>query len=210
MSIGVMPIKLQETAMSSANTREQEFSRIAFEHMDAIYSTALRLARNEQDAEDLVQDTYMRAFRFFDKFEPGTNFKAWLFKILTNTFINSYRKKTRQPQRVDFDKVSYALPEEEKTDNHVKESSPRSFNPELYRKLFDDQITEALDRLTDDFRLVVVLCDIHGFSYKEIADIIGTPIGTVMSRLSRARKILQKILEEYAAKEGFIKRRQAE
>ncbi len=210
MSIGVMPIKLQETAMSSVNTREQEFSRIAFEHMDAIYSTALRLARNEQDAEDLVQDTYMRAFRFFDKFEPGTNFKAWLFKILTNTFINSYRKKTRQPQRVDFDKVSYALPEEEKTDNHVKESSPRSFNPELYRKLFDDQITEALDRLTDDFRLVVVLCDIHGFSYKEIADIIGTPIGTVMSRLSRARKILQKILEEYAAKEGFIKRRQAE
>ncbi|HHL71855.1 MAG TPA: sigma-70 family RNA polymerase sigma factor [Bacteroidetes bacterium] len=196
--------------MSSVNTREQEFSRIAFEHMDAIYSTALRLARNEQDAEDLVQDTYMRAFRFFDKFEPGTNFKAWLFKILTNTFINSYRKKTRQPQRVDFDKVSYALPEEEKTDNHVKESSPRSFNPELYRKLFDDQITEALDRLTDDFRLVVVLCDIHGFSYKEIADIIGTPIGTVMSRLSRARKILQKILEEYAAKEGFIKRRQAE
>ncbi len=210
MSIGVMPIKLQETAMSSVNTREQEFSRIAFEHMDAIYSTALRLARNEQDAEDLVQDTYMRAFRFFDKFEPGTNFKAWLFKILTNTFINSYRKKTRQPQRVDFDKVSYALPEEEKTDNHVKESSPRNFNPELYRKLFDDQITDALDRLTDDFRLVVVLCDIHGFSYKEIADIIGTPIGTVMSRLSRARKILQKILEEYAAKEGFIKRRQAE
>lgn len=189
--------------------REDEYRRAfeqqAFEHFDALYSTALRLTRNALDAEDLLQDTYLRAYRFYDKFSPGTNFKAWIFKILTNTFINRYRRKMREPQKVDYEKIEFFYSEDEENDRHL--SDVDDYNEEAYNELFDDKIKEALEKLSEDFRLVVILCDIHGFSYKEIAGIINTPIGTVMSRLSRGRRQLQKFLEEYAIKEGYIKRR---
>ncbi|RMF56684.1 MAG: sigma-70 family RNA polymerase sigma factor [Calditrichaeota bacterium] len=192
-------------AKNNEQTR-REFEALAFEHMDQLYSTALRLTKNQLDAEDLLQDTYLRAFRFFNKFTPGTNFKAWIFKILTNTFINRYRKKQREPQKVEFDKVEFAYSDEEEKKEDPRNQEKVDYG--IYNEIFDDKIKDALDRLSDEFRVVVILCDIHGFSYKEIADIIGTPIGTVMSRLSRGRKQLQKFLEEYAVREGYIKRRE--
>lgn len=191
----------------SATALQEEFTTLASEHIDALYSTALRMTRNPQDAEDLLQDTYLRAFRFFDKFERGTNFKAWIFKILTNTFINRYRKESKAPQRVEFEKVEFAYPDDNPEARKLKQQERP--NSDIYDQLFDDRIKDALDRLSDDFRLVVVLCDIHDFSYKEIAEIIGTPIGTVMSRLSRGRRQLQKYLEEYAVREGYIRRKES-
>lgn len=183
--------------------KRKAFEKLAFEHMDALYSTALRMTRNELDAEDLVQDVYLRAFRFFDKFEQGTNFKAWIFKILTNSFINRYRQRVREPRKVDFEKVEFFYGDESKSRDEKFETH---YDEKLYRELFEDDIRDALDKLSYDFRTVVVLCDVEGFSYKEIADIIGKPIGTVMSRLSRARQQLQKHLAEFAKREGYIKK----
>jgi RNA polymerase sigma-70 factor, ECF subfamily len=184
-------------------TEEQKkrFEEIAFEYMDSLYSTALRMTRNTAEAEDLVQDTYLRAYRFFNKFEEGTNFKAWIFKILTNTFINKYRKKIRTPQQVQLDKVEFGL-ESEDEQKAVKEWS--GFDEANYEELFDDDIKAALAQLSDDFRMVILLADVEGFAYKEIADIINRPIGTVMSRLFRGRRMLQKVLEKYARNEGYI------
>jgi RNA polymerase sigma-70 factor, ECF subfamily len=178
------------------------FEDIAFQYMDSLYSTALRFTRNTEEAEDLVQDTYLRAYRFFDKFQTGTNFKAWIFKILTNTFINKYRKKARTPQQVQLDKVAYGLENEEPAERVAEWAG---YDEEKYDELFDDDITVALSQLSEEFRMVVLLADIEGFSYKEIAEIIGRPSGTVMSRLFRGRRMLQRILEKYARREGYIK-----
>jgi len=182
--------------------RRREFEALALEHMCALYNTALKLTRNELDAEDLVQETYLKAFRFFDKFQRGTNFKAWIFKILMNSFINKYRKDSRAPQRVEFDKVEYFL-------EHDASEEPTKFrgtyDESLYSDLFDDVIQEALDRLPEDFRTVVLLSDIEGFSYKEIAQIVGCPLGTVMSRLSRGRHLLRRQLAGYAREQGYVK-----
>jgi RNA polymerase sigma-70 factor (ECF subfamily) len=186
----------------AAEERRKKFEALAFPHMDALYSTALRMTRHALDAEDLVQDVYLRAYRFFDKFEEGTNFKAWIFKILTNTFINRYRQKVREPQHTEFEKVEYFYAEAEKERDDKYETR---YEEKHYADLFGDEINTALNKLSYDFRAVVILCDIEGFSYKEIAAIIGTPIGTVMSRLSRARQQLQKYLREYAQREGFVK-----
>jgi RNA polymerase sigma-70 factor (ECF subfamily) len=186
-----------------AEQKRQAFEKIALPHMDALYNTALRLTRNMLDAEDLVQDVYLRAFRFFDKFQEGTNFKAWIFKILTNTFINRYRQKVRKPRHVEFEKIEFAYADDHKASDEKYETH---FDENLYRELFEDDIRDALDKLSYDFRAVILLCDIEGFSYKEIAEIIGTPIGTVMSRLSRARQQLQKQLAEFAKREGYIKK----
>ncbi|KAA3620183.1 MAG: hypothetical protein DWQ05_05490 [Calditrichaeota bacterium] len=190
------------------NRNEQElkrhFEEIAYQYMDILYGTALKMTKDPVEAEDLVQDTYLRAYRFFNKFEEGTNFKAWIFKILTNTFINKYRKKAKQPHQVDFDKVEFLYADDQ------KENSPdnvRNLDNDIYQKLFDDKINDALDKLSDEFRMVVLLCDVHGFAYKEISEIASIPIGTVMSRLSRGRKQLQGLLLEYAEQEGFIKKR---
>jgi len=182
--------------------KKQKFEEIAFEHMDSLYSTALRLSRNTEEAEDLVQDTYLRAYRFFDKFELGTNFKAWIFKILTNTFINKYRKKVRTPQQVELEKVAFGL--ESEKENEV-DPTWTEYDEKKYEELFDDDIKSALSQLSDEFRIVVLLADVEGFSYKEIAQIIDRPNGTVMSRLFRGRRMLQKILEKYAKREGYIK-----
>src|SRR5574341_846166 len=187
----------------SSEEQRQTFETLAFPHMDALYSTALRMTRNQLDAEDLVQDVSLRAYRFFEKFEEGTNFKAWIFKILTNTFINRYRKKIREPQQVEFERVEYFYTERPKERDDKYETR---YDEAQYADLFDDEINAALRKLSYDFRAVVILCDIEGFSYKEIAAIIGTPIGTVMSRLSRARQQLQKHLRDYAQREGFVKK----
>jgi len=182
--------------------KKNKFEEIAFDFMDSLYSTALRLTRNTEEAEDLVQDTYLRAYRFFDKFEQGTNFKAWIFKILTNSFINRYRKKVRTPQQIQLDKVAFGLENEE--ENELKDEWTH-YDEKKYEELFDDDIKSALSQLSEEFRIVVLLADIEGFSYKEIAEIIDRPNGTVMSRLFRGRRMLQKILDKYAKREGYIR-----
>jgi RNA polymerase sigma-70 factor (ECF subfamily) len=182
--------------------KQKEFENLAFAHMDSLFNTALRMTRNTLDAEDLLQDVYVRAFRFFHRFEKETNFKAWIFKILTNTYINQYRKKLKQPQEVQLDKVIY---NQSKGTTDAHRQVIESFDTSGYHHLFDDQIIAALSELNDDFRMVVLLADVESFSYKEIAKMLDCPIGTVMSRLSRARKYLQDQLRDYAIKGGFLK-----
>jgi RNA polymerase sigma-70 factor, ECF subfamily len=184
-----------------SNHSKQEFETLALSHLDPLYSAALRLTKNERDAEDLVQDTCMRAFRFFDKFERGTNMKAWLFKILTNTFINRYRRKVKERNVVEGserDAVHERFISRDATDFAA--------NPEqyLFDRLLSDDVLRAIDGLPIDFRLVVILADLQEFSYKEIAEILDCPVGTVMSRLFRGRKLLQKTLREYALGQGVF------
>jgi len=179
-----------------------EFQELAFKHVDSLYSTALRMTKNNLDAEDLIQDVYLRAFRFFHRFEKGTNFKAWIFKILTNTYINQYRKKINKPYHVDLEKVQYNYDDKETT----AQTSAQECERLDYETLFDDEIKNALQQIPDEFRVVVLLADVESFSYKEVAKIVGCPIGTVMSRLSRGRKQLQNNLREYATKGGFIRK----
>lgn len=178
-----------------------EFEALTLEHMDALYGAALRLTRSPKDAEDLVQDTFLKAFRFFDSFEKGTNIKAWLFKIQTNTFINKYRRKVKERE------VAEAPAEDIVLDRFVSSEQVRALqDPEgdFFGQLLSDEVVEALEQVPVDFRMVVILADIQGFSYKEIAEIVGCPVGTVMSRLFRGRRILQKHLFEYAVREGIL------
>jgi RNA polymerase sigma-70 factor (ECF subfamily) len=179
--------------------RRAEFERLALGHLDALYGAALRYTRNERDAEDLVQDTVLRAFRFFHHFEEGTNIKAWLFKILTNTFINKYRRSVKEREIIDELEYDQEL--------FVSEGTARSGqDPEgdLLANLFSGDVQQALEALPEDFRIAVVLADLEDFSYKEIADIMDCPVGTVMSRLYRGRRLLQKRLRDYAEREGVI------
>ena len=177
-----------------------EFEELAFEHLSALHAFAYRLTRNGKDAEDLVQETYLRAYRFFDKFARGTNMKAWLFRILKNTFINDYRKKKAQPAQVDFDKLEGAY--ESQIDQY---QAGRIENPEeaLGRTLMAEDIEEAMGTLPDEYRMVAILCLIEGFTYQEAADSLEIPVGTVMSRLHRGRKQLQMRLLEHARARGF-------
>ena len=187
------------------NEARGEFEMLALEHVDALYSAALRLTRNERDAEDLVQDALVRAYRFFDKFERGTNIKAWLFKILTNTFINRYRRKAKERSVVE------GVEQQTVTERFFsRDMSNLSDDPETYifERLLSDDVLGAIDDLPVDFRLVVILADIQEFSYKEIAEIVGCPVGTVMSRLFRGRRLLQKRLAEYAAEHGILPERE--
>ena len=182
-------------------TQRSEFEALTLEHMDALYGAALRLTRSPKDAEDLVQDTYLKAFRFFASFEKGTNIKAWLFKIQTNTFINRYRRKVKEREVAETPAEDIVL------DRFVSADQVRALqDPEtdFFSKLLSDEVVEALDQVPVDFRMVVVLADIQGFSYKEIAEIVGCPVGTVMSRLFRGRRILQKHLYDYPIREGII------
>jgi RNA polymerase sigma-70 factor, ECF subfamily len=194
---------MKDKSIMVSEEAKKRFEEIAFAHMDSLYSTALRMTRNAEEAEDLVQDTYLRAYRFFDKFEEGTNFKAWIFKILTNTFINKYRKKVRTPQSVQLDKVEFGL---ESEDDSKAEGEWVGFDEAHYEGIFDDEVKAAMAQLSEEFRIVIILADIEGFSYKDIADMIDRPIGTVMSRLFRGRRVLQRVLEKYALREGYIKK----
>jgi RNA polymerase sigma-70 factor, ECF subfamily len=178
----------------------REFEALALPHLDGLYAAALRLTRNEREADDLVQDGVLRAYRFFDRFERGTNVKAWLFKILTNTFINKYRRKVKEREVVDAASSEATAPQVV-----VAPGAQGSINPEqaLFDRLLSDDVLRAIDKLPIDFRLVVILADLQEFAYKEIAEILDCPVGTVMSRLFRGRRLLQKELATYAAEHGY-------
>jgi RNA polymerase sigma-70 factor (ECF subfamily) len=178
-----------------------EFEAEALRHLDALYRTALRMTRSEADAEDLVQETYIRAFRFRDQFTLGTNMKAWLFRILTNTFINTYRRKTAQPEVTDLEGIDEFSLYRRMADDRAASTSPDP-EAELLNSVVDTEVTDALEELPEKFRTTVLL-DVEGFSYKEIAEMLGIPIGTVMSRLHRGRKFLQKRLYDLARERGI-------
>src|SRR4051795_7047738 len=179
------------------------FADLAMEHMDSLYAGALRMTRNPADAEDLVQETYLKAFRGFGGFEEGTNLKAWLYRILTNTYINSYRAKKRRPDESDIEEVE-DLYLYRRLGGLEAAAAGRSAEDELLDIYTDDEVKQAIEELPDVFRMAVLLADVEGFSYKEIADILDIPIGTVMSRLHRGRKSLQKKLWEFAVERGLV------
>ncbi|MBX7153261.1 sigma-70 family RNA polymerase sigma factor [bacterium] len=180
----------------------KEFEEQALQHTESLYNTAMRLTRNPSDAEDLVQEVFYKAFRSLNQFEQGTNMRAWLFKILINTHISQYRKSSKDPTVGGYDDV-----EEFSLYNQVhSRSSSLSDTPAgILDKFLEEDIRNAIDKLPEQFRDVVMLVDIEGFSYKEASDILNTPVGTVMSRLFRSRKLLQKYLWEYAVEYGFVK-----
>ncbi|HMB96891.1 MAG TPA: sigma-70 family RNA polymerase sigma factor [Balneolaceae bacterium] len=178
--------------------KQQDFNDEILPHLDALYNFALRLTTDPNDAEDLVQDSIVKAFRFFSSYEKGTNAKAWLFRILKNSYINSYRKKSSKPQEIDYDEVAtfYETIRAERTETSDLEDK-------MFRELIDDDITKALDEIPEDFRTVVLLCDVEDFTYEEIANMLDVPIGTIRSRLHRGRNLLKAQLMEYAKKRGF-------
>jgi RNA polymerase sigma-70 factor (ECF subfamily) len=182
--------------------RREEFEQVALPHLDALFNLALTLTRNRKDAEDLVQETYLRAFRFFDTYEPGTHVKAWLFRILRNTFVSRYRAARRTPEHVDFDAIEGAY--ETLVDETLRREREAP-DPEraLLARVPDEAIRRALAELPEEYRTVVVLALVEELSYKEIASALGIPIGTVMSRLHRGRKHLQRELLEHARSLGI-------
>ncbi|MCW9706995.1 sigma-70 family RNA polymerase sigma factor [Fodinibius salsisoli] len=178
--------------------KQEDFEEEIIPHLDAMYNFALRLTSDPSDAEDLVQDTIVKAFRFFDSYEKGTNAKAWLFRILKNSYINNYRKQSKKPNQVDYDEVAtfYETIRAERTDTSDLEDK-------MFRELIDDDISNALDELPEDFRTVVLLCDVEGFTYEEISNMLDVPIGTIRSRLHRGRNLLKSQLMEYAKQRGY-------
>ena len=192
--------------MTTVNTNKDEikkrkdelFEREFLPQIDALYNFAFHLTYNEDDSNDLVQETYLKAYRFIDSYEQGTNAKAWLFKILKNGFINEYRKKVREPNRVDYeDIVNY---HDQEDTRHIGALDMRQ---EVFQGIIGDEVTKAINSLPVDFRTVILLCDLEGFTYEEIAKIINIPIGTVRSRLHRARNMLKEKLKDYAKTLGY-------
>jgi RNA polymerase sigma-70 factor (ECF subfamily) len=178
--------------------KERLFEKEFMPHADALYNFAYQLSYNDDDANDLVQETYMKAFRFIDSYQEGTNSKAWLFKILKNIFINEYRRKKREPEKIDYDDVITFSDEDD--DNSAAYFDLRE---DMFDNMMGDEITNALNKLPIEFKTVILLCDIEGFTYEEIAKIIDIPIGTVRSRLHRARNMLKQLLKDYADQMGF-------
>ena len=187
------------SVIQKQNQLYKDFEREAIPHMDALYNFSFKMTGDSDDANDLVQETYMRAFRFFDKFENGTNCKAWLFRIMKNTFINVYRKESKSPEKVDYEEI-------ENFYENIKASNTDDAHLEkdIYDNLLDDELTKAISTLPEDFRTVILLCDIEGFTYEEIADFVDAPVGTVRSRLHRARKMLFTKLHSYAIDKGYL------
>lgn len=186
----------------SALERRARFERDALPHIDALYGAALRMARNRTEAEDVVQDTFAKAFAKFHQYRPGTNLKAWLYRILTNTYISSYRKKQRSPKISGADEIGdWQLAEAANHDS----TGLKSAEELALESIGDSDVRAALEALSEDRRMVVYLADVEGFAYKEIAEIMDTPIGTVMSRLHRGRAQLRKLLADYAAENGIVK-----
>lgn len=189
-----------DVSAETMEERRQRFERDAMQYVDQLYSAAMRMARNPSDAEDLVQEAYTKAFSAFHQYKPGTNLKAWLYRILTNTYINLYRKRQREPLQSNSDTIEdWQLA---RAESHTS-SGLRSAEAEALDHLPDSDVKRALQDIPEEFRLAVYFADVEGFAYKEISDIMNTPIGTVMSRLHRGRKMLRDMLAEYAAERGF-------
>ena len=198
-----LPTLPDQAGLATAETdaeRATRFETDALAYLDQLYGAALRMTRNPTDAEDLVQETFAKAYASFHQFTPGTNLKAWLYRILTNTFINSYRKKQRQPQSSGSEVEDWQLA---RAEQHTS-TGLRSAETEALDRMPHSAVTEAMNALAPDFRLAVYLADVEGFSYKEIAEIMGTPIGTVMSRLNRGRNQLRVALADFAREHGLI------
>jgi len=176
----------------------EEFKKEALPHIGILRNYAYKMTGNELDADDLLQETYLRAFRFFHKFEKGTNCKAWLFRIMKNLFINNYRKNQKSPGKVDYEEIENFF---ENIKSDKIDSS--DLQEKVFSNLLDDQVTIALNSLQDDFKTVIILCDLEGLSYEEIAEFVQCPIGTVRSRLHRARKLLAQKLYKYAKAKGY-------
>jgi|SRR5699024_10381017 len=178
--------------------KQDDFQEEIVPHLDAMYNFALRLTSDPNDAEDLVQDTIVKAYRFFSSYEKGTNAKAWLFRILKNSYINNYRKRSKQPSQVDYDEIAtfYETIRSDRTDTTDLES-------QMFRQLVDDDISNALEKLPEDFRTVVLLCDVESFTYEEISNMLDVPIGTIRSRLHRGRNLLKAELLDYAENRGY-------
>ena len=179
-----------------------DFEHDALVHAHRLYSAALRMTRNPADAEDLVQETLLKAYRGYDTFSAGTNLRAWLYRILTNTFINRYRRLQRRPHEVELGEIEDLYLYRRIAPSESNRAA-RSAEDEVFESLQGEHVREAIDMLPESFRLPVLMADIQGFSYKEIAAMLDVPIGTVMSRLHRGRKILQKLLWNYAREQGF-------
>jgi len=192
-------IELADRASESPRERKERFERDALIFTSALYGAALRYTKNPQDAEDLVQDTFAKAFNSFHQFEPGTNLRAWLYRILTTTFINTYRKDQRRPQISDGEVEDWQIFE---AASHTSDQG-KSAEDVVLENLPDGDVKEALASIPEDFRMVVYYADVEGYSYKEIAEIIGVPTGTVMSRLHRGRKLLRVALADYAKSRGI-------
>lgn len=178
--------------------KHREFQSEAIPHMDILYNYALRLTGNTEDASDLLQETFLKAYRFWDKFEQGTNCRAWLFRIMRNSYINRYRKAVKTPEHVDYDEIKEFY-------NTIREQSSdaNDLSERLYGQLLDDQVATAITDLPEEFRTVVILCDIEGFTYEEAAEFVDCPIGTIRSRLHRGRKLLRDKLFKYAHERGY-------
>ena len=185
----------------SAEQRRKRFEADALQYMNQLYSAALRYTKNPSDAQDLVQDTYAKAYVSFHQFEPGTNLKAWLYRILTTTFINTYRKDQRRPQLSDQELEDWQIAD---ASSHTSDQG-KSAEDVALENLPDSDIKRALAEIPEEFRIAVYLADVEGFSYKEIAEIVGVPTGTVMSRLHRGRKQLREKLTDYARELGYVK-----
>ena len=194
---------MAEARVALTPADKDRFQQDALPLLDSLYAGALRMTRNPADAEDLVQETMLRAYRAFDRFEAGTNLKAWLFRILTNAYINTYRKKQREPQKISSEEIEdFDLYQELKNHDPQFTQSPETL---VLDSLVDSDIIEALDDLPEQFRMAVILSDLEDFSYAEMAEIMDVPLGTVMSRLHRGRKALQKRLWELARDRGIVK-----
>ena len=189
-----------DPALESTDQRRARFERDAMQYVDQLYSAAMRMARNPSDAEDLVQEAYTKAFSAFHQYRPGTNLKAWLYRILTNTYINLYRKRQREPLQSNSDQIEdWQLA---RAESHTA-TGLRSAEAEALDHLPDSDVKDALQAIPEEFRLAVYFADVEGYAYKEISDIMDTPIGTVMSRLHRGRKMLRDMLGDYAKERGF-------
>ena len=185
----------------SAAERTKRFERDALQYMNQLYAAAMRYTKNPEDAQDLVQDTYIKAYNSFHQFEPGTNLKAWLYRVLTTTFINTYRKDQRRPQTSDSELEDWQIAE---ASSHTSDQG-KSTEDVVLENLPDSDIKNALAEIPEEFRMAIYLADVEGFSYKEIAEIVGVPAGTVMSRLHRGRKQLREKLTDYARERGYVK-----